>query len=67
MCDKEVSTYVYICGHRVKEFLRLKRCPAAVTRNSDCVDIRVREVETGSSRRRVECKQCRDEGYSEAR
>lgn len=67
MCDKEVSTYVYHCGHRVKEFLRIKRCPAAVTRGSDCTGTNMKERETGSSRRKVQCKECKDEGYSEAR
>jgi len=64
MCDKEVSTYLYKCGHRAKKFIRVKRCTVAKNRGSDCTGTDMKEKEIGSSRRRDDCEECNDEGYS---
>jgi hypothetical protein len=64
MCDKEVSKYIYKCGHETKKFIRVKRCPAAEARDSDCTGNDLKEKEIGSSRRKDDCEQCNDEGYS---
>jgi hypothetical protein len=64
MCDNEVSKYIYKCGHTTKKFIRIKRCQPAEERDSDCTGNDLKEKEIGSSRRKDDCEQCNDEGYS---
>jgi len=64
MCDYVVSKYIYKCGHDAKKWVRTDRCDKARTRGSDCTGDDLKEKEIGSTRRRDDCDECDDEGYS---
>jgi hypothetical protein len=64
MCDYIVSKYIHKCQHEVKRWVRTERCADAQSRGSDCTGDDLKEKEIGSTRRRDDCEQCNDEGYS---
>ena len=64
MCDYVVSKFIYKCGHEAKRWVRTERCAKAEARNEDCTGNDMKEKEIGSTRKRDDCNECNDEGYS---